>query len=104
MTPQTVAVAWPDEIQPGDVKVVDVNGRRVAIANADGRFYAFDDTCTHEECSLGEGFLESTVITCPCHLAQSDITPGAVVAPPAPRPARSYPVRIVAVRPVAEVC
>ena len=34
MTPQTVAVAWPDEIQPGDVKVVDVNGRRVAIANA----------------------------------------------------------------------
>ena len=95
MTPQTVAVAWPDEIQPGDVKVVDVNGRRVAIANADGRFYAFDDTCTHEECSLGEGFLESTVITCPCHFSQFDITTGAVVAPPAPRPVRTYPVRIV---------
>ena len=96
MTPQTVAVAWPDEIPPGDLKVVDVNGRRVAIANADGRFYAFDDTCTHEECSLGEGFLEGTVITCPCHLAQFDITTGAVVAPPAPRPVKTYPVRHVA--------
>ena len=103
MTPQTVVVAWPDEIQPGDVKVVDVNGRRVAIANADGRFYAFDDTCTHEECSLGEGFLESTIITCPCHLAQFDITTGAVVAPPAPRPVRTYPVRIVAGQLVVDV-
>ena len=95
MTPQSVPVAWPDEIQPGDMKVVTVNGRRVAIANADGRFYAFDDTCTHEECSLGEGCLEGTVITCPCHLAQFDITSGAVVAPPAPRPVQTYVVRLV---------
>jgi 3-phenylpropionate/trans-cinnamate dioxygenase ferredoxin subunit len=95
MTPHTVAVASADEIHPGDVKVVDVNGRPVAIANAGGIFYAFDDTCTHEQCSLGEGFLEGTVITCPCHLSQFDITTGRVVAPPAPRPVKTYPVRVV---------
>jgi 3-phenylpropionate/trans-cinnamate dioxygenase ferredoxin subunit len=96
MTPQTVAVASADEIKPGDVKVVDLNGRPIAIANANGTFYAFDDTCTHEQCSLGEGFLEDTVITCPCHLAQFDVTTGAVVAPPAPRPVKTYVVRVVA--------
>ena len=96
MTPQTVAIASAEEIRSGDMKVVDINGRRVAIANADGTFYAFDDTCTHEQCSLGEGFLEGIVITCPCHLAQFDITTGAVVAPPAPRPVKTYVVRVVA--------
>ena len=96
MTPQTAAVASADDIQPGDLKVVNVNGRPVAIANAGGSFYAFDDTCTHEQCSLGDGFLEGTTITCPCHLAQFDITTGAVVAPPAPRPVKTYPVRVVA--------
>jgi 3-phenylpropionate/trans-cinnamate dioxygenase ferredoxin component len=96
MATQSVAVASATEIKPGDVKMVDVNGRRVAIANADGSFYAFDDTCTHEECSLAEGFLEGTVITCPCHLAQFDISTGRVVAPPAPRPVKTYPIRIEA--------
>ena len=65
------------------------------MANADGGFFAIDDTCTHEQCSLAaEGTLEGTVVTCGCHGAQFDVTTGAVLAPPAPEPVKAYPLRV----------
>ena len=84
-----------DEIKPGGMTAIDVRGTTIAVANVDGVYYAFDDTCTHEQCSLAEeGTLEGTVVTCGCHGAQFDVTTGAVLAPPAPEPVKSYPLRI----------
>lgn len=87
-------VANVAEVKTGQLKAVEVDGTYVALANVDGRFYAFDDTCTHEACSLADGVLEGTVVTCPCHGAQFDVTDGRVVAPPAVEPVRCYPVRV----------
>jgi nitrite reductase/ring-hydroxylating ferredoxin subunit len=56
--------------------------------------YAFDDTCTHKGCSLGEGKLDGTIVTCPCHGSQFDVTSGAVVRGPAQRPVRSRSVDV----------
>ena len=52
MASQGIAVALAEAIKPGDLSVAEIGGLRVAIANVDGRFHAFDDTCTHEQCSL----------------------------------------------------
>lgn len=85
----------PIDLQPGELRSVDVAGRRVGVANVDGRLYAFDDECTHEQCPLvEEGTLEGRVLTCGCHGAQFDVTTGKVMAPPAPRPIASYPVQV----------
>jgi nitrite reductase/ring-hydroxylating ferredoxin subunit len=81
-------------VTPGNLVAVEVGGVRIAIANVNGQLYAFDDTCTHEQCSLAEGILEDAVVTCPCHGAQFDVKTGRVVAPPAPSPVRSYPLRV----------
>lgn len=90
-TTQSVTVGRTADIQPGELAVFDVQGVRIAVANADGRYFAFDDTCTHEQCSLAaEGTLEGTVVTCGCHGAQFDVTTGAVLAPPAPEPVKAY--------------
>lgn len=89
-----VIVASAADVKPGELVAVEVEGTRIAIANVDGRFYAFDDTCTHEECSLADGILDGTVVTCPCHLAQFDVTNGSVVAPPAPAPVKTYHVQV----------
>lgn len=62
-----VAVAKKDELKPGEAKVVDVNGRQVALYNVDGEFFATDNTCLHRGGPLGEGFLDSEIITCPWH-------------------------------------
>ena len=62
-----VTVAKKDELKPGECKVVDVNGRQVALHNVDGEFFATDNTCLHHGGPLGEGILEGSVVTCPWH-------------------------------------
>jgi nitrite reductase/ring-hydroxylating ferredoxin subunit len=95
MSTRSVAVATTGDVKPGELGVFEVEGVRIAIANANGQFFAIDDTCTHEQCSLAEeGTLEGTVVTCGCHGAQFDVTTGAVLAPPAVEPVKAYPLRI----------
>ena len=54
------AVAKKEEIPPGQAKAVEVNGKRIAIFNVDGTFYAIDDTCTHRGGPLSEGDVEKS--------------------------------------------
>lgn len=96
MSTRAVTVARTTDIKPGELAAFDVAGVRVAVANANGRFFAIDDTCTHEQCSLSEeGTLDGTVVTCGCHGAQFDVTTGQVLAPPAIEPVKAYPLRVV---------
>ena len=82
------------DVQPGKLIAIDVGGNQVAVANVGGTFHAFDDACTHRQCSLAEGTLEGTTVTCPCHGSQFDARTGAVLRPPAVQPVRSYRVRV----------
>ena len=83
------------EIPAGGIVAVDLRGTRVAIANVDGAYYAFDDACTHEECSLTEmGELTGTTVTCTCHGSEFDVRTGKVLAPPATVPVKVYPTRV----------
>jgi p-cumate 2,3-dioxygenase ferredoxin subunit len=55
----------------------DVRGTRIAVANVGGPYYAFDDACTHEQCSLAEeGELTGTTVTCTCHGSEFDVRTG----------------------------
>ena len=90
-----VKVGKAADVKPGELTAFDAGGVRIAVANADGRLFAIDELCTHEQCSLAEeGTLEGTVVTCGCHGAQFDVTTGQVLAPPAPEPVKTYPVRV----------
>ena len=82
------------DVVAGHMRVFDVEGTKVCVANANGHLYAFDDTCTHLGCSLGKGKLEGTTVTCPCHGSQFDVTSGAVIRGPATRPVRSRTVHV----------
>jgi nitrite reductase/ring-hydroxylating ferredoxin subunit len=84
------------DVPPGALAAVDVGGTRIAIANVGGTYYAFDDTCTHAQCSLAEGEMAGSTVTCMCHGAEFDVRTGAVLAPPAPAPVRAYRVRVEA--------
>jgi 3-phenylpropionate/trans-cinnamate dioxygenase ferredoxin component len=94
-TTRPVIIGATADVKLGELTSFDVEGVRIAVANAGGRYFAIDDTCTHEQCSLAaEGTLEGTVVTCGCHGAQFDVTTGAVLAPPAPEPLKAYPLHI----------
>lgn len=64
MAAEFVTALNASSVQPGGIAVVDVRGTAVAVANVAGTYYAFDDTCTHEQCSLADGHLAGTTITC----------------------------------------
>jgi nitrite reductase/ring-hydroxylating ferredoxin subunit len=82
------------DIPVNGMVVVTINGTRIAVANADGQYFAFDDECTHEQCSLAEGDLAGMTVTCMCHGAEFDVRSGAVLAPPAVLPVKVYRTRV----------
>ena len=70
------------EIGKGHMKHVDINGKEIAIANLDGKFYAFADRCGHMNARLSRGNINQNVVTCPFHAARFDITSGKKIGEP----------------------
>jgi 3-phenylpropionate/trans-cinnamate dioxygenase ferredoxin subunit len=89
-----VRVARVADVPPGTVRRVEVGGRRVALANVEGEFFAVEDTCTHEEASLSEGGLSGEVLVCPKHGSRFNIRTGRVLSLPAVRSVAVFPVRV----------
>ena len=85
-----VRVGNSKDVVAGKMRVFDVAGTKVNVANAGGNLHAFDDTCTHTGCSLAMGKLDGTTVTCACHGSQFDVTSGAVLRGPAQRPVRPH--------------
>jgi len=74
-----VRAARKDDIPAGKIYEFQVAGQAIAIANVAGKFHAINSVCAHEGGPLGEGELEGTVVTCPWHAWQYDVTTGKVV-------------------------
>jgi 3-phenylpropionate/trans-cinnamate dioxygenase ferredoxin subunit len=67
----------------------------VSVFHTDtGELYAIDDTCTHQDASLADGFLEGCEIECPLHGGAFNIRTGEPVAFPVVVPVETYGVRI----------
>ncbi len=81
-----VKVATRNELPPGGRKLVEIDGRAIAVFNLDGAFYAIDDVCTHDGGPLAEGELIGSEIQCPRHGARFDIRTGRPMCMPAIEP------------------
>jgi nitrite reductase/ring-hydroxylating ferredoxin subunit len=88
-----IKVATVSDVPPGEARVVEPNGRAVALVNVDGTLFALDNRCPHRGGPLGEGALSGTRLTCPWHGWQWDVTTGAHANNPAVKVA-CYPVTI----------
>ena len=62
----------------------------VAVFNADGELFAIDDTCTHQDASLADGWLDDCSVECPLHASCFDLRTGKVSGPPAKTPVRTH--------------
>ena len=81
-----VKVATRAELPAGGKKLVDVNGRPIAVFNVDGAFCAIDDVCTHDGGPLAEGELIGFQSECPRHGARFDVRTGRPLCMPAIEP------------------
>src|ERR671921_1583222 len=85
---QFVDIAKVDEIPSGKMKHVEVNGKEIAIANMNGKFYALDDRCGHMNALLSMGNLTGNIVTCPFHGAKFDVTSGKKLSEPVLTPSQ----------------
>lgn len=89
-----VRVARLDEVPPGTLLAVDVEGESVCLANADDHIYAFRNNCSHRDFQLDTGELEGTEVTCGWHGARFDVTTGRALRLPAIKPVTTYEVKV----------
>ena len=91
-----VTVVRAGDIEPGTVRVVDVDGRSLCVGlTEDGEWGAIDNVCTHDGGTLGEGELDDTAVECPRHGGRFDLFSGRVLALPPVLPVRAYPTEVV---------
>ena len=82
------------EVEPGQGKLVELQGRKIALFNVGGSYYAIDDTCTHRGGPLSEGKFDGEKMTCPWHGSQFAIEDGEVVVGPATYRQPCFEVRV----------
>ena len=76
-----IAVAKTTDVQPGQMKSFQANGRAILIANWQGTYFATQDLCTHDGGILGDGELIDGEIECPRHGAHFDLKTGRPTMP-----------------------
>ena len=94
MSADFVKVAETKDIQPSNMRAVDLEGERVCIANVEGSYYAIGNVCTHLGGPLNEGTLEGYDVECPWHGSKFDVRTGEPTRPPARQAVPSYEVKV----------
>lgn len=83
-----------DDLPTDDVLGVVIAGRDIAIYTVGDALYATDNTCTHGQARLCDGFLDGHEIECPLHQGRFDVRDGRPTGDPVTEPLRSYPVKV----------
>ena len=83
------------DLPDGKMLGLEIAGRDVLLCRSRDGIHALDNLCTHGTARLSEGRLRGVRVICPLHGASFDCRSGAVLAPPARDPQRSYETRLV---------
>lgn len=93
-TAEYVPVATRAELPNGARKIVEIDGRAIAVFNIADAYYAIADVCSHDDGPVAEGELNGHEIECPRHGARFDVRTGKVLSFPAIVSIPSYPVKV----------
>ncbi|GGI99593.1 hypothetical protein GCM10010121_007300 [Streptomyces brasiliensis] len=87
-----IPVCRLEDLPKGESVRVDSTPPVAVFHTDEGDLCAIDDTCTHQDASLAEGWLEGCLVECPLHVASfdlrtggTDLSPGAPLRPHPPR-------------------
>lgn len=79
---ESTVVAHIDQLPPGKMLYVEVDGMPIGLANVEGEIFAFSDSCRHLGGPLSSGFLRDGVVTCPWHGWAYSVRTGKAIVPP----------------------
>lgn len=90
-----IRVCTLDELPEGEAVRITAHVPIAVFHTEGGEFFAVDDTCTHQDASLADGWLEGSQVECPLHASCFDLRTGKPTGPPAKLPVRTYPVTVI---------
>jgi 3-phenylpropionate/trans-cinnamate dioxygenase ferredoxin subunit len=76
---ELIEIAKTDELHDGEMKEITEVGHGILLARAGDTYYAADARCPHMGGHLARGKLEGTIVTCPLHGSQFDLSTGQVI-------------------------
>lgn len=79
---EKVKVANVKDIAQGTSKYVEAAGKKMAIFNVGGEFFAISNTCGHAGGPLADGSLAGEVVTCSWHGFEFDVKTGECLTNP----------------------
>jgi 3-phenylpropionate/trans-cinnamate dioxygenase ferredoxin subunit len=91
-----IEVAPLEELGPGRMLLVPAGDRTIGVYNCEGRLFAIEDRCSHDDGPLCEGDWEpeACVVVCPRHGSRFDLETGIPMTLPAFLPVPTYPVSV----------
>lgn len=89
-----IRVADDGDLVEGGMLRVEMSGKGILLARVDGRLYAVDDLCSHEDASLFTGCLKGATVKCPLHGARFDLATGMPLDEPADEAICSHAIRV----------
>src|SRR3954470_10821930 len=94
-----IRVAAVEDVEPGEALVLDtaVTATDEPISlfrDDDGTYYALDDTCSHEDASLADGWVEAGEVECPLHATPLRLGDGKPMCLPATKPVCTHKVEL----------
>jgi 3-phenylpropionate/trans-cinnamate dioxygenase ferredoxin component len=91
-------VCKADELPEGEMRMVEVDGRKIGVFNCAGDLLAIEDRCSHDDGPLAEGEFDATACTveCPRHGSLFDLRSGRPKTLPAYQPVETFEVRVEA--------
>jgi nitrite reductase/ring-hydroxylating ferredoxin subunit len=89
-----VDVTALSDLPPGTTKKITIENTDILLANVDGKMYAVDDMCTHEDSSLSLGCLKNELVSCTLHGSRFNVRTGEPMEEPATVALQCYKVRV----------
>ena len=79
------------------IRVENIDGlpNPIAVARSGGEVFCIDDTCSHQDASLSDGWVEDGCVECPLHESRFDLRTGKPDVPPAKQSIRAHSVEVV---------
>ncbi|MGH2885092.1 MAG: non-heme iron oxygenase ferredoxin subunit, partial [Solirubrobacteraceae bacterium] len=94
--PQVIEVCTVDQLEPGQMRLVEWEDLEIGVFNCGGNLYAIEDRCSHDNGPLAEGEFDADHCTdeCPRHGSLFDLKTCKPLTLPAYVPVDTYPVII----------
>ncbi len=92
----TISVCPVAELGPGQMRLVEHDGRKIGIFNCEETLYAIEDRCSHDNGPLAEGEFDPAACTveCPRHGSLFDLSTGRPKTLPAFQPVQTFPIAV----------